>query len=78
MVQSPNHTQFQTFNNLGEAVLRKLMKVLNDDTLGVSDVAVVFDWYDKKIQSNQWKEAIEEAVKLCQVKSSHILESCCT
>ena len=52
------------------------MKVLNDDTLDESDVAVVFDRYDKEnsIQFNLWKEAVEEVVKLCQVT----WEPCCT
>ena len=48
MVQSLNESQFQTFNDLGELVLRKIMKILNDSALGVSDVAVVFDRYDKE------------------------------
>ena len=48
MVQSLNESQFQTFNDLEELVLRKIMKILNDSALGVSDVAVVFDRYDKE------------------------------
>ena len=48
MVQSLNESQFQIFNDLGELVLRKIMKILNDSALGVSDVAVVFDRYDKE------------------------------
>ena len=48
MVQSLNESQFQTFNDLGELVLRKIMKIFNDSALGVSDVAVVFDRYDKE------------------------------
>ena len=48
MVQSLNESQFQTFNDLGELVLRKIMKILNDSALGVFDVVVVFDRYDKE------------------------------
>ena len=47
MVQSLNESQFQTFNDLGEVVIRKLLKIINDLTLSVSDVAIVFDRYDK-------------------------------
>ena len=47
MVQSLNESRFQTFNDLGEVVIRKLLKIINDLTLSVSDVAFVFDKYDK-------------------------------
>ena len=47
MVQSLNESQFQTYNDLGEVVIRKLLKIINDLTLSVSDVATVFDKYDK-------------------------------
>ena len=47
MVQSLNESQFQAFNDLGEVVIRKLLKIINDLTLSVSDVAIVFDRYDK-------------------------------
>ena len=70
MVQSLNDTQFQTFNNLGEVVLRKLMKVLNDDTLGVSDVAVVFDRYDKE---NSIKSMERSHRGGGEIVSSHII-----
>ena len=46
MVQSLNESQFQTFNDLGEVVIRKLLKIINDLTLSVSDAAFVFDRYD--------------------------------
>ena len=70
MVQSLNDTQFQTFNDLGEVVLRKLMKVLNDDTLGVSDVAVVFDRYDKE---NSIKSMERSRRGGGEIVSSHII-----
>ena len=47
MLQSLNESQFQTFNDLGKVVIRKLLKIINDLTLSVSDVAIVFDRYDK-------------------------------
>ena len=36
-----------TFNDLGEVLIRKLLKIINDLALSVSDVAIVFDRYDK-------------------------------
>ena len=75
MVQSLHESQFQTFNDLGELVLRKIMKILNDSALGVSDVAVVFDRYDK-----------EDSIKAMErnrrgggeILSSHIISGTCT
>ena len=42
-----NESQFQTFNDLGEVVIRKLLKIINDLTLSVSDVSILFDRDDK-------------------------------
>ena len=68
--QFENPFDLSTFNDLGEVVLRKLMKVLNDDTLGVSDVAVVFDRYDKE---NSIKSMERSRRGGSEIVSSHII-----
>ena len=70
MVQSLNESQFQTFSDLGEVVIRKLLKIINDLTLSVSDVAIVFDRYDK----NDSIKAIEHSRKGGgEILSSHVI-----
>ena len=58
VVQSLNESQFQTFNDLGEVVIRKLLKIINDLTLSVSDVEIVLNRYDQDDSINAMEHSL--------------------
>lgn len=70
MVQSLDDTKFKTFDDLGDIILGRLLRILNDDTLCVSDVALVFDRYDKE---NSIKSMERKRRGGGEIVSSHII-----
>ena len=75
MMQSLNESQFQTFNDLGEVVIRKLLKIINDLALSVSDVAIVFDKYDKDDSIKAMEHSRRGGG---EILSSHVISGACT
>ena len=46
MIQSLNENHFKSFNDLGNIVLKKFIKILNSKDMNIDVVTVVFDSYD--------------------------------
>ena len=47
MLQSLNESYFKTFDDLSQQVLKKILRMLEQEDLGTDVVTVVFDRYDK-------------------------------
>ncbi|KAL8561134.1 hypothetical protein ACOMHN_033717 [Nucella lapillus] len=47
MLQSLNESYFKTFDDLSQQVLKKILRLLEQEDLGIDVVTVVFDRYDK-------------------------------
>ncbi|KAL8601861.1 hypothetical protein ACOMHN_020596 [Nucella lapillus] len=53
MLQSLNESYFKTFDDLSQQVLKKILRLLEQEDLGIDVVTVVFDRYDKDDSINQ-------------------------
>lgn len=49
MIQGLNESYFQTFNDVGKIVLKRLIRILNKRDMDVTSVNLVFDRYDKEL-----------------------------